>query len=515
MIKTIKSFAWPMVIALVFVLSSCADGVDEESFARDVTNSQVTSPDPSTFSITSQTNADGTESCVVEWKASSGASSYLCSVNIVDDPTNPVAMSIKGKAQEGVGPIEIDGCRIIFEKKEDTNYEISVKALGDKTLNNTDADTATIYPYTTMLTAVKIPAGQEISKFINDYIDSHYDEFRPLRDADPANYELAFELEGGQTYELNDSVGFGVFAVTFRGDKVNRPTVIVGEKGRIVTMAGTKIKWINFDCTAMKAKGLLCTDAVGDDAITTEALGLKALGGSQDCFVIMRTVLFQECYVKNLANGLVHGGDSGASINMKDFRITDCIIQQCNPEGASNCLINMWRSSGGQGGMKDMTFKNSTFLNTELGTESSYLIRFANLSNTTPYKIYGTGETGGMTIESCTFAQALAKGQLGNQYPQTGMTFTFRKNIFYETRYLQKLIRSNTANFTVDDNTIWGITFEPDNTDKEKYATLEDPMFEDPTIKALDFTKDKCGLNFKPTSAIAGGKQYGDPRWFE
>lgn len=515
MIKTIRLLARLSVFALVIVLSSCAEGVDDESFVRLVTNSKVSSPDPSSFAVTSQTNADGTESCVVEWTASPGASSYLCSVNIVDDPSNPVALNVKGKAQEGVGPIEIDGCRIIFDKKEDTNYEIVVKALGDKKLNNTDADTATVYPYSTMLTAQKIPAGQEISKFVNDYLSSNYEEFRAAYDADPANYELAFELEAGQTYELNDSAGFGIFPVTFRGDKINRPVVNVGEKGRIVTMAGTKIKWINFDCTAMKAKGLLCTDAVGDESITTDALGFKELGANQNCYVIMRTIMFQECFVKNLANGLIHGGDDGAAFSIKDFRITDCIIQQCNATGQSNNLLNMWRSSACASGFKDITLKNSTFINTE--KSNGYFMRFAHNGSSLPEKIYGKGAKINAQFINCTLIQTTTSGNFINMFPNNAnqVTISLKNNIFYDTYRIQKFIQGNTVDFAVNDNTIWGITNTVDKTDMEKYATEEDPMFVDATIKELDFTQAKCGLNFKPTSAIAGGKQYGDPRWFE
>ena len=95
------------------------------------------------------------------------------------------------------------------------------------------------------------------------------------------------------------------------------------------------------------------------------------------------------------------------------------------------------------------------------------------------------------------------------------VTISLKNNIFYDTYRIQKFIQGNTVDFAVNDNTIWGITNTVDNTDKEKYATEEDPMFVDATIKELDFTQAKCGLNFKPTSAIAGGKQYGDPRWFE
>ena len=515
MVKTFHFGAKLLTFAFVFVLLSCAKGVDEESFDRLVTNSQLSSPDIEKFVVTSQTNADGTESCVLEWAEVPGASRYLCEVNIVDDPANPQPINIKGKAQEGVGPIEIDGTRIIFEKKEDTKYEVKIKTLGDKKLNNTDAAEPTLFAYSTMLAAITVPAGEEISAFINNYITTNYETLKAEYDKDPANYELAFELENGQTYELNDSVGFDIFPVTFRGSKATRPIVNVGEKGRIVTQAGIKIKWINFDCTNMKAKGLLTTSSVADEAFSTESLGYKALGANQNCYVIVRTMMFQECFVKNLANGLIHGGDDGAVWNIKDFRVTDCIIQQCNPTGKSNSLFNMWRQSGGASGFKDMTLKNTTFINTE--KSDGYLMRFAHNSSSLPAKVYGTGEKCNFSFQNCTFIQTTTAGPLANMVPNQAsqVTISLKKNIFYDTWRVQKFVQNNTADFAVGDNTIWGITNTVDNTDKEKYATEEDPMFADATIKELDLTQPNGGYNFKPTSDIAGGKQYGDPRWFE
>ena len=104
-----------------------------------------------------------------------------------------------------------------------------------------------------------------------------------------------------------------------------------------------------------------------------------------------------------------------------------------------------------------------------------------------------------------------------NNYPQSGTTFTLKKNVFYDTYLLQKAIRNNTADFSVDDNVIWGVSNEVDATDKGKYATEDDPGMTMPSSSAINFGDPYYGLKsyFTPTKGIAAAKQFGDPRYFE
>ena len=175
----------------------------------------------------------------------------------------------------------------------------------------------------------------------------------------------------------------------------------------------------------------------------------------------------------------------------------------------------MWRSTASAEGIKDFTFKNTTFINTE--KSNGYFMRFAHSGSSLPQKVYGTGEKCNFTFQNCTLIQTTTGGNFANMIPNNAnqMTITVKNNIFYDTWRIQKFVQSNTADFAVNDNTIWGITNTVDKTDMEKYATEEDPLFEDATIKELDLTQPNGGYNFKPTSEIAGGKKYGDPRWFE
>lgn len=63
---------------------------------------------------------------------------------------------------------------------------------------------------------------------------------------------------------------------------------------------------------------------------------------------------------------------------LRDFRITDCIVQMNN--AGSNGVINLY---GATGTIKDMTIKNSTFYNL-VKNSSAYFIRYKithNLGN--------------------------------------------------------------------------------------------------------------------------------------
>ncbi|MBQ9569888.1 MAG: hypothetical protein IJR30_00725, partial [Prevotella sp.] len=80
-----------IAIPVGLLLASCARGFDEEeTFASNVHDSQLASPELSKSSFSSVVNADGTESIRVMWDVVPGAGGYYCHVDNVDDPANPV-----------------------------------------------------------------------------------------------------------------------------------------------------------------------------------------------------------------------------------------------------------------------------------------------------------------------------------------------------------------------------------------------------------------------------------------
>ena len=295
--------------------------------------------------------------------------------------------------------------------------------MGNETLNNKEAGTATVFSYSTLVPAVTIPEGQDIAEYINANLQS-------------SDKEQGFELEGGKTYTLNGIVDFGLNTVTFRGDKSNRPTVIIGSEGGLVTQGGLKVKFINFDCMAMTQIGVLTLSDSPSETISTETLGYKAGGANQDGYVIVNPVIFQDCNFKNVKNSILYGNKKNWSLS--DFRINDCIIQLIS---GSNPVINLYGASNGL--IKDLTIKNSTFYNLSDNT-SAYFIRYSNSSNAQPKKIYGSSNNSStFDISYNTFCKTMNGKDFANNMANTNtLVFNVDHNIFYDTYRLNKLLSS-------------------------------------------------------------------------
>lgn len=484
-------------LSTILLAASCADGADDsERFSGGITNVQLESPKVDDSNFSTLVNPDGSESVKVTWPVVYGAGGYLCNVTIVDDPSNPVVV---------VKDSIIDGCSTTFTKLEDTKYEVSIKTLGNEKLNNKEAETATVHAYSTLIPATTIPEGQEISEYIKSNLVA-------------GDKEQGFELQGGKTYYLNGVIDFGLNTVTFRGDKSNRPIVIVGENGGLMTQGGLKVKFINFDCTAMTQIGLLTLSDNPDASISTESLGYKADGANQDGYVINNPVIFQECNFKNIKNSFLYGNKQNWSL--RDFRITDCIIQLDN--SGSNSIIHLQGASNGL--IKDMTIKNNTFYN--LATNNSaYFICYSSSSNAQPKKIFGNSSNSSThVVTNNTFCRTMTNKDFANNMPNTNtLVTTVEYNVFYDVfrlyRYIQEQAKKSTRG-----NTIWGVeggtpngndTGDRKDDNGNPYATLEDPQFAGPFMQALDLNKADGGVNFKPGGELAVKNKSGDPRWYE
>ena len=192
------------LVAVSMLFAGCAQGVDDETYQSTAKNQQMVSPVLTEANFSTVVNADGSESVKVSWDLIMGCGGCQCAVWIVDDPANPVEVFNE----------VVDGTSFLFPRLEDTNYKVSVLALGNKANNNKDAEVATEIAYTTMIPALKIPAGTELSQFVADNLNME------------AVGEQAFELEGGAAYPVRGIINFHNKAVTFRGgDKINRPIV--------------------------------------------------------------------------------------------------------------------------------------------------------------------------------------------------------------------------------------------------------------------------------------------------
>ena len=136
-----------LLAASLFLFGSCAIGEDSETWESSVRNAQLISPEITEVSFSTVTNLDGSEDVKLVWPIVPGAGGYAFSLSIVDDPENPEVL---------VTDRIIDGCSVTFQKREDTKFEVSIKALGNEKMNNKEAEKPTLYTYSTLVPAQTI-----------------------------------------------------------------------------------------------------------------------------------------------------------------------------------------------------------------------------------------------------------------------------------------------------------------------------------------------------------------------
>lgn len=479
-------------MASVLLSASCADGFDSnETWASDVSNAQLASPALTDENFSTVVNPDGTESVKVQWDVVKGAGGYECTAVIVDDPESPDTI------YTGVN----DRNSFLFDKREDTRYEVSVKTLGNEERNNIGAEEATVHNYSTLVPGQMIPAGEDIAAFVASHLLD-------------VNTEQAFELQAGATYTINSEVDFGLKQVTFRGNKVNRPTIVMDTDGALMTAGGLKVKFINFDCSSSTQKGIIQCSNTKYPELESDNFADVQPGKA---YVLKNPIIIQECMFKNIPMGLFYTGKNAWAV--EDVRVMDCIVQLDNDgtKFGDAAIIGTYSSTsyykdGAQwnGTVRNITMKNSTFYNIKSNSKNR-VIRF--LSNQMG-RIYKT-QDGSATIENCTFSKTFDDKEFANNTPnRKEYTITFNNNICYDCWRLQKFMQgNNTLNVNVGSNTIWGVKNSVDGTDKTRCATEEDPMFEGDVLQPLDLTKENGGVNFKARGVISS--TVGDPRWRE
>lgn len=496
--KKLCVFAGFVFGALLF--ASCAQGFDDgEKFTSSVTNTQLESPELTDGSFSTKIQSDGSEVIMVTWDVVHGAGGYECLVANIDDPSNPIEL-VKDT---------VDGTSFTFKKQEDTKYQVSVKTLGNVKYNNTEAVDPTVFAYSTMIPAQVIPAGEEISSFIASHIVETTDE-------------QAFELEIGAEYECNGEIDFMDKPVTLRGNKVTRPIVKFGKDGVIRTSAGLKVKYINFDCAEQGNKGGVIEMSVNPPAsASAEAQNIgagKNSGNPADVYVLMDPIVIQNCAFKDVNAALFSVGNCSWGIN--DIRVTDCIVQLKNDgsQWSDGSILSGYSKgfmapSGGQfwyGCIKNITVKNSTFVNIVENKKNNRFIRFNNRDID---RVFPTAD-GSATFENCTLYKTFANKEFGNNTPNAKTyTINFNNNICYDVFRLQKFIQGNcTNNVDMTTNTICGVSNPVDATDGSKWATEEaDMSFAGPCEQSLDFSKPNYGVDFRPTSTLSAN--IGDPNW--
>lgn len=480
-----------LVSALMF--TSCQKGFDaDETFSSTVRDSQLASPSLTKDNFSVRVNADGSESILVSWDAVPGAGGYSYRVDNMDSG-EPVLI------EEG----QTDKSLFLFPKADDTKYQVTVKTLGNDKLGNKEAESATVFAYSTMIEAQMIPAGEDIVAFVKANIKDTEDE-------------QAFEL-AGDSYTISEELDFGNHKVTFRGNKINWPIITMETDGVIRTSAGLKVKWMKFDCTKQGSKGVFECSSNPPSSLESSNFA----GFPDAVYYLKDPIIFQDCWFKNVPRCLFFSGE--CSWGIEDMRIVNCIVQ-LNNDGTSfgdAAVIGTYSSTSkykdGQswyGAVRNITVKESTIYNIQDNFKNR-MIRFINKSFN---KTFDTPK-GSATFTNNTIVKVMSDKEFANNTPnESTYSISFNGNVLYIVARLAKFIQgkctidcdlTKNTSYTLPTKTGDGARFAGDY----NYCTEEDPGFNEADLKELDLTKENGGVNFKAKGTISS--TIGDPRWLK
>lgn len=462
-----------MITTAMLLFSSCIDGYkDDWTFSSDVRG--ITLESPKSEDIVFKPSPDGSK-LKIEWPVVHGAGGYQVSLYIVDDPDNP---KVVGKENE-----IIDGCTVERSLMDDTKYKVVVKTLGNAEYDNKEANSSSEAAFSTLIaTYATIPQGDLAQWFANNPIPS-----------DKADEELAYVLEEDGIYTLSAPIDFGKQKVTFRGEKVGHAKITFGNEGRISTTAGLKMKFIDFDCSAM------------DGASSTAALLLlsstpnPSILGTGDYYIINDPIVIQSCKIEGLQRHLLY--DNKVKYCPATFLINDCIVKLVTTQEQPIIFFN-------QGFINDMTIQNSTFWH-EGAKHNNYFVQYN-----------GSGRpgragfvTGSVNYLNSTFYHVCYNKQWGNYNGfagQPSVYWNMKSNIFLESgkgevarRFLGGRTGQVTATFGL--NTYWYNNEVP--AEELKYDVSGTHFTTDPQLK------DPANGDFTVVGPEQLGARTGDPRW--
>ena len=454
-----------IAMAMLF-LSSCVEGFNDDwTFTSGVEGATLESPDAE--NVVFSPSPDGS-TVTVTWPVVYGAGGYQFSMYIVDDPENPVA----------VGDVDeyIDGCSVSRNLLEDTKYKVYLKSLGNVKYNNKEATSPTEVAYNTLLTAIVIPNGTDLSQYFTT---------NPIVDT---GVEQGFELESGGTYTVSSEINFGTAFVTLRGDKINRPTVTMNA-GFKSQGGGTKFKFIKFSCSGMPSDGMFYGfNDIPDDA--------ELIGNS--CMVT-NPILFQACDFAALPVPLYWD-------NNKSYAVQTLVIKNVLVELTNNGRFVYNQASNGY--VKDFKIENSTVYKNNTGTD--FFTQMAT-GRRAPNDFGSIGwATASFTWSNSTF-YGFDRLHNSNRYTYGWVYTTVENCIFLD------MLREPTARYilpgnrvyssqaiTFRNNTYWrnGVAESYGSYDKSGTALDEDPLCADP-----------ASGNFTVGNPNTIAKGIGDPRW--
>ena len=487
-----------LCIAGFMFLASCADGYDSpKGFDMGVSGTQMVTPIGDSISF--KVNTEGTVA-TVSWPLVPGAGGHEVTFENVDDPQNPFIV-------DGYDKKIVDGSKFTVSVTEDSRYRMTMRTLGNHDLGNIDVAEPSVFEFSTLVEKVAtIPAGSDITTWWKD--------FKSV--TAPFDHEVAIELEPSGDYIMSDTLDFGGYNLTFRGDKIHRPTVKIQGTANIQSYSGLKVKFINFDCSESSANGVFGMSVSNlPDSILSQNLGYLRDGSPINNIYIVREPLYiSHCWFKDVPRGFLN--DNGVDCAWWYVTIDDCIVQLNNASSNQGflCLQNKGRV------IKNVKLTNNTIFNIQ-ENKSAYFVRYSHPSNANPQKVFGTTpgmDTQTFTISNCTLSKVYTGQKFANNMSATGQALTIDHTIFYDINSVRQLPRYGGFK-TFKFNFWWGITLidEQDKTQTDTggspFVSIYDPLFRGDVLQSLDLSKPNGGVDFTPGEYQIVVNRGGDTRW--
>ena len=313
-------------------------------------------------------------------------------------------------------------------------------------------------------------------------------------------------LDHTKEYVLDSNVDLGLQKAVIWGCGAK---VTVKGEGQLSTQTYLQVRSVNFLC-AEATKAIIALSATPDESlkINDETSAIKFEGANQKVYWIDNQVSVILCNFVDLGQSLIYANKQPYAL--ANLKIDQCVVQL---RGSKIDPVINWVGSN-TGAIKNIVLSNNTIYNVSQDNTSSWMIRYGNASNAQPQKVWGTDAFSRFQMYNNTIC--FPGKAFANQFPNKNNVYlTWKKNIFINTPYLQKTASNAVREFTNADNVLYATEgFTIDNTDKEKYGTVEDLAIVPPTeslnIDNIFTLKNVFAPKFE---TIATNSQYGDPRW--
>ena len=313
-------------------------------------------------------------------------------------------------------------------------------------------------------------------------------------------------LDHTKEYVLDSNVDLGLQKAVIWGCGAK---VTVKGEGQLSTQTYLQVRSVNFLC-AEATKAIIALSATPDESlkINDETSAIKFEGANQKVYWIDNQVSVVLCNFVDLGQSLIYANKQPYAL--ANLKIDQCVVQL---RGSKIDPVINWVGSN-TGAIKNIVLSNNTIYNVSQDNTSSWMIRYGNASNAQPQKVWGTDAFSRFQMYNNTIC--FPGKAFANQFPNKNNVYlTWKKNIFINTPYLQKTASNAVREFTNADNVLYATEgFTIDNTDKEKYGTVEDLAIVPPTeslnIDNIFTLKNVFAPKFE---TIATNSQYGDPRW--